>query len=240
MSSAVNKTIDAHSVVQAASHMSLEQAILQRRSVRGYLPDLVPEAVLQNIFELAQLAPSNCNVQPWKVYVASGALRDELSTEMQRRIRDGVTPNPDYEYRGDFVGEYRTRQVECAVALYNEMGIERNDKPGRQHAIMRNFEFFDAPYMAFLGMDKAFGTTVAIDVGMYAQNLMLLLVAHGLHSCPMGTMRNYPDLVREAFGLGEDNRILFGLAFGYEDTSVPANKTRTTRDPVSASVMFKS
>ncbi|MDP2091842.1 MAG: nitroreductase family protein, partial [Pseudohongiella sp.] len=91
MSSAVNKTIDAHSVVQAASHMSLEQAILQRRSVRGYLPDLVPEAVLQNIFELAQLAPSNCNVQPWKVYVASGALRDELSTEMQRRIRDGVT-----------------------------------------------------------------------------------------------------------------------------------------------------
>ncbi|MDP2284921.1 MAG: nitroreductase [Pseudohongiella sp.] len=240
MSTAVNKTIDASSVVQAASHMSLEQAILQRRSVRGYLPDLVPEAVLQNIFELAQLAPSNCNVQPWKVYVASGALRDELSTEMQRRIRDGVTPNPDYEYRGDFVGEYRTRQVECAVALYNEMGIERNDKPGRQHAIMRNFEFFDAPYMAFLGMDKAFGTTVAIDVGMYAQNLMLLLVAHGLHSCPMGTMRNYPDLVREAFGLGEDNRILFGLAFGYEDTSVPANKTRTTRDPVSASVMFKS
>ncbi|MDP2128329.1 MAG: nitroreductase [Pseudohongiella sp.] len=227
-------------VINAASDMSLEQAIRQRRSVRGYLPDLVPDDVLQNIFELAQLAPSNCNVQPWKVYIASGALRDRLSTEMQRRILEGVTPNPDYDYRGDFVGEYRTRQVECAVALYNEMGIERNDKPGRQRAIMRNFEFFDAPYMAFIGMDKAFGTTVAIDVGMYAQNLMLLLVAHGLHSCPMGTMRNYPDLVREAFGLGEENRILFGLAFGYEDPDVAANRTRTTRDPVSTSVIFRS
>jgi nitroreductase len=233
------KTV-AEPVVTAAADMSLEQAIRQRRSVRGYLPDLVPDNVLQTIFELAQLAPSNCNVQPWKVYIASGGLRDRLSEEMQHRIREGVTPNPDYEYSGDFVGEYRTRQVECAVALYNEMGIERNDKPGRNRAIMRNFEFFDAPYMAFIGMDKAFGTTVAIDVGMYAQNLMLLLVAHGLHSCPMGTMRNYPDLVREAFGLGEENRILFGLAFGYEDPAVAANRTRTTRDPVSSSVVFRS
>ena len=204
----------------SAADISLEQAIRQRRSVRAYKPDLVPQDVLQSIFELAQWAPSNCNVQPWKVCVASGALRDRLSAEMQRRIREGVTPNPDYEYRGDFVGEYRTRQVECAV--------------------MRNFEFFDAPYMAFIGMDRAFGTTVAIDVGMYAQNLMLLLVAHGLHSCPMGTMRNYPDLVREAFDLDENQRILFGLAFGYEDTTAPANRTRTTRDPVSASVMFRS
>lgn len=231
--------LGANNIIQAAAGVSLEHAIRLRRSVRGYLPDRVPEAVLQNIFELAQLAPSNCNVQPWKVYVASGALRDRLSTEMQRRIREGVAPNPDYDYRGDFLGEYRTRQVECAVALYNEMGIERHDKPGRERAILRNFEFFDAPYMAFIGMDKAFGTTVAIDVGMYAQNLMLLLVAHGLHSCPMGTMRNYPDLVREAFDLGEENRILFGLAFGYENTDVPANNTRTTRDPVSASVLFR-
>ncbi len=225
---------------QSRSDMTLVDAIRSRRSVRGYLPDPVPDDVLRQVFELAQWAPSNCNVQPWKVYVASGALRDRLSTEMQRRVREGVAPDPDYEYRGDFVGEYRKRQVDCAVALYSEMGIARDDREGRQRAVMRNFEFFDAPYMAFIGMDKAFGTTVAIDVGMYAQNLMLALVAHGLHSCPMGTMRNYPDLVREAFDLSEDDRILFGLAFGYEDTQVAANRTRTTRDPVASSVIMRS
>ena len=220
---------------QSRSDMTLVDAIRSRRSVRGYLPDPVPDDVLRQVFELAQWAPSNCNV-----YVASGALRDRLSTEMQRRVREGVAPDPDYEYRGDFVGEYRKRQVDCAVALYSEMGIARDDREGRQRAVMRNFEFFDAPYMAFIGMDKAFGTTVAIDVGMYAQNLMLALVAHGLHSCPMGTMRNYPDLVREAFDLSEDDRILFGLAFGYEDTQVAANRTRTTRDPVASSVIMRS
>lgn len=220
--------------------MTLDDAIHQRRSVRGYLPDAIPDEVLTRIFELAQLAPSNCNVQPWKVFVATGELRDQLSAEMQRRVIAREPAKPDYEYRGDFDGEYRKRQVECAVALYSQMGIERHDREGRERAVLRNFEFFDAPYMAFIGMDKAFGTTVAIDVGMYAQNLMLAMVANGVHSCPMGTMRNYPDMVRDAFGLGDETRILFGLAFGYEDTSVPANRTRTTREPVSASVFIKS
>lgn len=235
----MNDAVD-HKNAVALPQMSLVDAIRTRRSVRGYLPDAVPDDVLQQIFELAQWAPSNCNVQPWKVYVATGALRDRLSAEMQRRITEGVPANPDYEYRGDFADEYRTRQVECAVALYSEMGIERGDREGRERAVLRNFEFFDAPYMAFIGMNRAFGTTVAIDVGMYAQNLMLTLVAHGLHSCPMGTMRNYPDLVREAFGLNEEDRILFGLAFGYEDPDVAANRTRTTRDPVATSVQMRS
>lgn len=220
--------------------MTLHDAIHQRRSVRGYLPDAIPDEILTRIFELAQLAPSNCNVQPWKVFVATGDLRDQLSAEMQHRVISREPASPDYDYRGDFAGEYRKRQVECAVALYTQMGIERHDREGRERAVLRNFEFFDAPYMAFIGMDKAFGTTVAIDVGMYAQNLMLAMVANGVHSCPMGTMRNYPGLVRDAFGLGDETRILFGLAFGYEDNSVPANRTRTTREPVGASVFIKS
>ena len=89
-------------------------------------------------------------------------------------------------------------------------------------------------------MNPAFGTTVALDVGMYAQSLMLTMVAFGLHSCPMGTMRNYPDMVRDAFDIQDETKILFGLSFGYEDTAVAANKTRTERETVSASVMFRS
>ncbi len=220
--------------------LGLIDAIYQRRSVRGYLDKAVPQPILNRIFDIANQAPSNCNVQPWKVYVASGALKDRLRQTMVDKTASGVAPNPDYPYRGDFEGEYRKRQVECAVALYSNMGIERGDKAGRLHAVLRNFEFFDAPYIAFLGMNPNFGTTVALDVGMYAQNLMLTMVAFGLHSCPMGTMRNYPDLVRDAFDIQDDTKILFGISFGYEDTAVPANKTKTTRDEISANVVFRS
>ena len=221
-------------------NLNLIDAIYTRRSVRGYLDREVPREVLDRIFEVAQQSPSNCNVQPWKVYIASGTLKNRLRDQMVESTAAGVTPNPDYEYRGDFVDEYRTRQVECAAALYSNMGIERGDKEGRMRAVLRNFEFFDAPYIAFIGMDQKFGTTVAIDVGMWAQTLMLTMVAFGLHSCPMGTMRSYPDLVRKAFDIEDGTKILFGISFGYEDQSVAANATRTRRDPISANVVFKS
>lgn len=220
--------------------MRLIDAIYSRRSVRGFLDKEIPQPVLERIFEIAQQAPSNCNVQPWKVYVASGELKDRLRKEMVARTKAGVTPNPDYEYKGDFYNEYRRRQVECAIALYSKMGIERDDKKGRMRAVLRNYEFFDAPYIAFLGMDPRFGTTVAIDVGMYAENLMLTMVAFGLHSCPMGTMRDFPDLVREAFDIEDGTKILFGISFGYENPEIPANETRTTRDPIAANVVFRS
>jgi len=62
--------------------MSVIDAIYSRRSVRGYLDKEVPADVLNRIFEVAQMAPSNCNVQPWKVYIASGALKDRLKQQM--------------------------------------------------------------------------------------------------------------------------------------------------------------
>ncbi len=34
--------------------------------------------------------------------------------------------------------------------------------------------------------------------------------------------------------------VLFGLTFGYEDPDIKANKTRTTRVPLSEVVLFKN
>ena len=222
------------------SEMRLIDAVYARRSVRGFLDKEVPEEVLHRIFEIAQQAPSNCNVQPWKVYIASGELKDRLRQQMVKNTAGGVKPNPDYPYHGKFENEYRKRQVDCAIALYSKMGIGRDDKPGRMRAVLRNFEFFDAPYIAFIVMDPGFEITVAVDVGMFAQTLMLPMVAFGLHSCPMGTMRNYPDLVREAFAIEDGTKILFGMSFGYEDTNVPANEARTTRDDFTTNIVFRS
>ncbi len=236
----LNTETEAAESVVTDSDMSLVDAIYGRRSVRGFLDKEVPQEVLNRIFEISQQAPSNCNVQPWKVYVASGELKARLQQQMYENTTGGVAPNPDYPYRSNFEDEYRTRQVECAVALYSKMGIGLGDKEGRMRAVLRNFEFFDAPYISFIGMDPSFGTTVAVDVGMWAQTLMLTMVAFGLHSCPMGTMRNYPDLVREAFDIQDGTRILFGISFGYEDASVPANETRTSRDAISSNIVFRS
>lgn len=214
-------------------------AVTSRHSVRGYLPDPVPAGTLEQVFEIAQQAPSNCNTQPWKVYVASGEVKDRLRDQFLERLDQGVAGQPDFPYDPTWEGEYRQRQVDCAVALYNEMGIARNDKPGRFRAVRRNFELFDAPHIAFLGMDRNFGATISLDVGIYAQTLMLTMHAFGISSCAMGSMRTYPDLVREAFGLDDSTGILMGISFGYEDPDVDANRTRTVREPLANSVVFR-
>ncbi|QCF26139.1 nitroreductase [Hydrocarboniclastica marina] len=219
--------------------MSLVDAISARRSVRGFHPDPVPQDTLDQIFALAQKAPSNCNTQPWQTFVASGRLKDQLRDQFVERARAGTPANSDFQYVERFEGQYRKRQVACAVALYDEMGISRDDKPGRMRAALRNFELFDAPHIAFLAMDRSFGETIALDVGMYAQTLMLAMTAFGVSSCAMGSMRNYPDLVRSAFDIDGSVGILLGISFGYEDPEVAANRTRTTREELENTVVFR-
>ena len=222
-----------------AADMSLEQAILERRSVRGFKPDPVPQSDLEAVFGLAQMTPSNCNIQPWKVFVASGEARDELRRRMVENVKAGKPIEPDYDHLPRFEGIYRQRQVDCAVALYNSMGIARDDREGREWANLRNFELFDAPHVAFIGMERDFGVTVALDVGMYIQTLWLTMTAFGIGACAQGSMRYYPGDVREVFGEPETTAILCGISFGYEDGNVDANRARTDRAPLAENVIFK-
>ena len=73
-----------------ADSLSLYQAMTERRSVRGFLDKPVPQAELEAIFSLAQHAPSNCNIQPWQVWVASGETRNALRERLVDKVSRGV------------------------------------------------------------------------------------------------------------------------------------------------------
>ena len=45
--------------------MEFTDVVKARHSYRGFLPKAVDEQTLQDVFELANWAPSNCNIQPW-------------------------------------------------------------------------------------------------------------------------------------------------------------------------------
>ena len=87
-------------------------------------------------------------------------------------------------------------------------------------------------------MNDQFGKQTAADVGMFAQTLMLAMSVNGVASCAQGSLRDYPDLVREVFDLPPEVKVLFGITFGYEDPDVPANAARTDRAPLSETVKF--
>lgn len=210
----------------------LHDIIQQRRSVRGFKPDAIDDKTLQDVFNLAQQSPSNCNVQPWGVLLATGEACDRIRQQLTQHFMAAKPMNPDFEGLPKFEGKMRERQVECAQALYGAMGIERKDHAGRMRATARNYAFFDAPHVAFITMEKRFSPAIAVDVGMYAQTLMLAMESHGIASCAQASVAYYPDVVREFFDIDSDVGILFGISFGYEDPSVDANQARTTRAPL--------
>ena len=53
--------------------MEVSQAVKQRKSIRGFLPNPVEDEVLSKLLEKSSRAPSGGNVQPWRIYVINGS-----------------------------------------------------------------------------------------------------------------------------------------------------------------------
>jgi hypothetical protein len=211
--------------------------IKSRYSVRAFKPERVPQAVLEQVFSLANCAPSNCNTQPWLVQVVSGEPLETLRAAIPHAMMSGDI-SMDFPYAGKYHGVYKERQGEAANALFKVMGITREDKVERNAAFMRNFTFFDAPHVAFLFIPQEYGLREATDIGMYAQSLMLSLTAYGIGSCPQTSLGFHADLVRKTLGMDENFKLLFGISFGYIDETAAANQCRTARATVNENTFF--
>ena len=98
--------------------MSLETAVMSRRSVRGFQNKEVPQDLLNKVFDIARWAPSGTNIQPWQSYVASGATRDALREQMMAAVKNGSPPNQDYKESQNTLGQvWKNRRRECAAVL---------------------------------------------------------------------------------------------------------------------------
>lgn len=218
--------------------MYVDEAIRHRRSVRGFLPQEIPQTTLDEVFTLAQWAPSNCNVQLWVPHVVSGPVLQRLRQALVQAAENDQPIAPDWPADGKYHGIYRERQFDAAARLYGAMGVERKDLLGRKAAYVRNQAFFDAPHAVFLFMQQPFDAREATDLGIYAQTLMLAMTARGIASCAQGALALYPPIVRTHLGVAEDHRLMFGISFGYEDTRVAANAARVGRAPLEQAVVF--
>lgn len=218
--------------------MHIESILKERTSVRAFLNKPVPEDLLTRIFGNAQLSPSNCNVQPWQTCVVSGQTKDKLQAKFMEILMSGAAPNPDFNWSAQYTGAHRDRQFGSANALYSSLSIAREDKKARQMAMLRNWQFFDAPHAIFFTMDKYLDIMGAVDLGIYAQTLSLIMAEHGLSNCMQGALGQFPDPVREILGLPEQRGILFGMSFGYADEDAVINTTKTMREPLDNAVAF--
>jgi nitroreductase len=209
--------------------MDIREAVLARKSIRGFKPDPVPRDVLNEIIEAAVRAPSSDNSQPWEIYVLRGEPLDRIRDENVKAMESGAEGR-DY---APYEPLYRKRQVDLAVQLFTLMGIGRDDREKRMDWMRRGYRLFDAPVGIVLAADESLDLpTAASDVGGLAQTISLLALAYGLGSCIMVQSISYVDIVRKHAGIPESQNLLLSIALGYPDYDFPANNVRSKRDPI--------
>ena len=220
--------------------MHIDQAMRERRSIRGFQDRPVPRALLEEIIALANRAPSSMNTQPWHFHVLTGAPLERVREGNSTRMMSGVPPVREIVDHGAYEGPHRERQVEIAKQLFAAMGIAREDKEMRQDWVMRGFRQFDAPVSIVVTFDKALegGTIAHFDLGAVTYGLVLAAWARGLGAVINGQGIMQSPVVREHARIPDDQVIMTCVALGWPNEAFAANAVVSNRRPVEQVARF--
>lgn len=192
--------------------------IQQRRSVRSYNDQPIPDDVLMRLLQAACWAPSAHNRQPWRLVVLKSAdSRQRLALAMAERLRldllaDGVSE--DVIARDVNRSQQRIAQSAAAVVLCLTMAdMDVYPDPRRQLA---------ERHMAVQ------------SAALAGQNLLLMASASGLGACWMCAPLFCPDVVREVLQLAADWEPQALITLGY-----PAEEPYKTRAPLETRVVWR-
>ncbi len=221
--------------------MTVDEAIISRRSVRAYLPKPVPAKIVEHLLAVASRAPSGTNMQPWKVRVLAGEARERLSAAVLKahNSEPEAHENAYRYYPAKFEEPYLSRRRKVGWDLYGLLGIAKGeaDRMHRQHG--RNYSFFDAPVGMIFTIDKSLELGSWLDYGMFLQNIMAAARGGGLHTCPQAAWAKYHKVIRDVLEIPDSEEIVCGMSLGYEDTDAPENTLKTEREPVSSFAVFE-
>jgi nitroreductase len=90
--------------------MTFDEVVLGRRSIRGYKPDPVPRALIEEVIGLAMRAPSSMNTQPWNFYIVTGEPLDRIRAGNTERMVGGVSQSREFRTGQPFADQHRDRQ----------------------------------------------------------------------------------------------------------------------------------
>ncbi len=181
--------------------MNTLDAIAQRRSIRRFKPDPLPEDVLHTILSAGIQAPSGKNKQPWRFVIVNPDQRPE----MVRILREGISKQ---KAGGADTGssEYSANIMESApvsVFVFNPDGLA----PWLAHSIDQNFtELVDTQ-----------------SIGAAIQNLLLAAQEVGVGSLWICDVFYAYEALCD--WLGEKGAMIAAVSFGYPAES-PAARSR--------------
>lgn len=220
--------------------ISASEAILGRKSIRAFKDTAVDRAIVEDIILKSSRAPSGGNLQPWKVKVISGQVRDKLvSTVAEKMASNPVGDGSEYNvYPPELKDPYRTRRRVVGNDLYSLIGIAKEDRMAKFEQVSKNFTFFGAPVGLIFSIDRQMEQGQFADLGMFMQNIMVLAREAGLHTCAQEAWAIWHQTIRDVVGIPQDELVFCGMCLGYADEEAVINELVSERAPFEEFVEF--
>ena len=189
--------------------MKTMKAIRERRSIRRYKDEPIPEDVLTEILNAGRLAPSGKNAQPWRFVVVQD---DEKRAEMVKVMREGID----------------ARQAEGIPP-----GSSRWTAKVMEQAPVTVFVFNENA--GVLAVPNDIGDTFdclvnAQSIGAAIQNMLLAATELGVGSLWICDV--FYACVELSKWLGENHQMIAAVSLGYADEAPDARARKPLNDLV--------
>ena len=191
-----------------------ERLIFERRSVRNFKLDPVPETMIRRVLEAGRFAPSSGNCQPWKFVVVEDP---EIIEEMNTCCKNVLSM---------FYGAYKDDDaVKMLVPMFQERGSVGTFDPriilGGAGSIAQDFgkTFLDAPVVILIAGDARSIGGPEIQTGICGQNMNLVAQSLGIGFWWVGfsqLIERDPEL-KAKLGLKDPWVIQSACVLGYPD-----------------------
>lgn len=229
-------------MISTPDQQAVDAAITSRRSIRAFLPTPVAREDIEKILDVAARAPSGTNTQPWKVYVLTGAKKQELTARILAVHADPALAQQHTEeyayYPSVWQSPYIDRRRKVGWDLYKLLGLGRDNKAGMAAQHGRNYAFFDAPVGLMFTIDRVMEQGSWLDYGMFLQNIMVAARGRGLDTCPQAAFTQYHTIIRAVLDLPDNEMVVCGMSLGYADHNKIENTLVTEREPLANFVKF--
>ncbi|MEM6414428.1 MAG: nitroreductase [Pseudomonadota bacterium] len=219
---------------------SVLEAVKGRISTRDFISKPVALDDVKALIKDATWSPSGGNLQPWRIYVVSGAARDRLVDTVKQAISDNPLADESELkiYPKGLWEPFRDRRFRVGEAMYEKLGIPREDKMARLQWLVSNYSFFGAPVGLFFALDKRFDKGQWAHLGMLMQTIALLAHERGFATCMQEAWAGRAKTVSTFLSIPETEQLYCGMALGYANPEAPVNTLRSERAPIEEVTTF--
>lgn len=184
--------------------MDIRNLYEERRAVNNFNPEKNLEAgLLKDIIDLAVLAPSAFNLQPWRIIAVT-------SPEMKAKLHQVAFGQPkilDAPATLILIGDREGYNAENSVWTELKDMVGEEGASGAMGMAAQLYGSSDERKIKF----------AESNAGLLGMSIMLAAQEHGVDSHPMSGMDF--QAVKEAFGFADSEEVVMLISLGYRDES---------------------